>query len=98
MGRRIRGHQGGVGIEGVGIKGVGTSRGRLGFEGRGGCDSGWIHRSKPSYIAMCYTILHDLDALAMVFERHAEWAGVGSLEELAERLWGVLDHEWLQCN
>jgi len=43
-----------------------------------------------SYRAMCYTILHQQDALRSVFKHHPEWIDIQDLKELEKNLWGEL--------
>ncbi|GJP32494.1 hypothetical protein CLOM_g12934 [Closterium sp. NIES-68] len=46
-----------------------------------------------SYRAMCYTLLHQNDALSRVFRYRKELADAKSLEEIAAAVWGHLDEQ-----
>eukprot|EP00803_Ostreobium_quekettii_P001934 evm.model.scf_228.4 EVM.evm.TU.scf_228.4 scf_228:16588-19684(+) len=47
-----------------------------------------------SYCAMCYMLLHEEDALERAMELRPELAEAGSLRQVQEGLWGVLDQWW----
>ncbi|KAK3235289.1 hypothetical protein CYMTET_54500 [Cymbomonas tetramitiformis] len=49
---------------------------------------------RPSQRAMCYTLLHEQDVLTHVFKAQPDWRTVSTLEELAQKMWGILDTEW----
>ena len=45
----------------------------------------------PSYLATCYTLLHELGPLRDVFKEQPQLWEAGGLEELQEGAWGWLD-------
>ncbi|GAB4817095.1 hypothetical protein N2152v2_004141 [Parachlorella kessleri] len=44
-----------------------------------------------SYVATCYTLLHELDLVEAALKRRPELWEAASLEEVQQQLWGVLD-------
>ncbi len=44
-----------------------------------------------SYVAMCYTLLHELGPLDDVFKRQPQLWEAASLEEVQQAAWGWMD-------
>jgi len=46
-------------------------------------------RESFSYRAMCYTILHEQDALRSVYFNRPEWRDLQDMKELEKNLWDL---------
>lgn len=44
-----------------------------------------------SYVATCYSLLHELDVVEAAIKRRPELWEAASLQQLQRELWGVLD-------